>query len=183
MAKCKKLSALKRRLVILRLTLLPQGKRAQYLKKQNIFYHFGDNVKWGSSTIPAEPYLVSIGNNVRVAANVTFVTHDIISGLFDADLNLDGTHKFYMGTIEIRDNVAIGTNATILYNTKIGPNAIVAAGSIVTKDVPESAIVGGNPARVIGDYYNLEKKRNQFAKPDNHADLDEILKAYWGDEK
>jgi len=38
-----------------------------------------------------------------------------------------------------------------LYNVKIGPNAIVAAGSVVTKDVPEGCVVGGNPAKVIGN--------------------------------
>ena len=140
MAKIKKMGTLKRRLLILRLIIMPQGKRAPYLKKARIFFGFGDGCKWGSSSIPSEPYLVSIGNNVRVAKNVTFITHDIISGMFDNDPQLKGKHSFYMGTIEVRDNVAIGSNSTILYNTKIGPNAIIAAGSVVTKDVPEGPI-------------------------------------------
>jgi tetrahydrodipicolinate N-succinyltransferase len=55
-----------------------------------------------------------------------------------------------VGKIDIRDNVFIGYNAVILPNVTIGPNAIVAAGSIVTKDVPPGTIVGGNPAKVIG---------------------------------
>ena len=47
----------------------------------------------------------------------------------------------------------------ILPNVKIGPNAIVAAGAVVTKDVPEGTIVGGNPARVIGSFDDLMEKR------------------------
>lgn len=42
---------------------------------------------------------------------------------------------------------------------KIGPNAIVAAGSVVTKDVPEGSIVGGNPAKIIGSFDDLFQRR------------------------
>ena len=49
-----------------------------------------------------------------------------------------------------------------MYNTKIGPNAIVAAGSVVTKDVPEGSIVGGNPAKVIGSVNDLKHKRSIY---------------------
>ena len=42
---------------------------------------------------------------------------------------------------------------------KIGPNAIVAAGSLVAKDVPEDSVVGGNPAKVIGSFGELKRKR------------------------
>jgi acetyltransferase-like isoleucine patch superfamily enzyme len=61
-----------------------------------------------------------------------------------------------MVTTKIGNRVSIGTSATILGGITIGDNAIVGAGSVVTKDVPENAIVAGNPAR-IKRYLNEEK--------------------------
>ena len=50
---------------------------------------------------------------------------------------------FYKGEIEIFDNCMIGANSTIMYDTKIGPNAIIAAGAVVTQNVPAGEIWGG----------------------------------------
>lgn len=55
----------------------------------------------------------------------------------------------YPSPIHIGKNVWIGSHATILPGRTIGDNAIVAAGAVVTKDVPEGAIVGGVPAKII----------------------------------
>ncbi|MBZ2167132.1 hypothetical protein K8N75_13895 [Methanobacterium sp. VT] len=54
-----------------------------------------------------------------------------------------------VGKIDIKDNVFIGNSAIILPNITIGPNAIIGAGSIVTKNVPSNTVVAGNPAKVI----------------------------------
>lgn len=79
-------------------------------------------------------------------------------------LQPEGGFKRYSGEIEIFDNCFIGANSSIMYGTKIGPNAIVAANSVVTKDVPCGSVVGGNPARVIGKYEDVVKKRFEYSK-------------------
>lgn len=127
--------------------------------------------------------MVKIHNNVVIAANVNFITHDIINDMLSRKEGVDpGTQfsEYHMGTIEIFDNVAIGSDVTILYGTKIGPNAVIAAGAVVTKDVPEGKIVGGNPARVIGTVDELTEKRRQLQNaPINRSTLKEIEKFYW----
>lgn len=62
------------------------------------------------------------------------------------------------------DNVFIGAKSTIMYGVKIGPNAIVVANSVVTKDVPEGTVVGGSPAKVIGEYKKVAEKRLQYSQ-------------------
>ncbi|MBM3106677.1 antibiotic acetyltransferase [Pseudomonas sp. V1] len=61
----------------------------------------------------------------------------------------------------IGDDVWIGMSSKIMVGTRIGHGAIVAAGSIVTKDVPDFAIVGGVPAKVIGFRFSSDEERNQ----------------------
>ncbi|HFI0234335.1 TPA: DapH/DapD/GlmU-related protein [Streptococcus suis] len=70
-----------------------------------------------------------------------------------------GTFSYAKRKIEIYDNVFLGAHSIIMGGITIGPNAIVAAGSVVTKDVPEGTIVGGNPAKVIGKFDEYMKKR------------------------
>lgn len=146
--------------VMLKLFLFRRGEdRAAFLRKQNIFGMMGENCFWHPKTLPSEPELVYLHNNVNVASDVYFCTHDILHILFNNDKNLPNDFKFKTGKIELMDNTFIGAKAMIMYNVKIGPNAIVAAGSVVTKDVPEGTIVAGNPAHVIGRYDEIVKKR------------------------
>jgi carbonic anhydrase/acetyltransferase-like protein (isoleucine patch superfamily) len=71
-----------------------------------------------------------------------------------------------VGKIDIRDNVFIGHGAIILHGVTIGPNAVVAAGAVVNKDVLPGTIVGGVPAKQIGTVEGLlaklEKRTEQF---------------------
>ena len=143
-----------------RCMIIPSAeKRTKWLKTHNFFYEMGENVHFQPRNLPADPKYIKIHNNVAVASNVHFVTHDIINKVFNNMDETQGKYQFHLGCIEIMDNVFIGSNATIMPNVRIGPNAIVASGAIVTKDVPEGTIVAGVPAKIIGSFDELKKAR------------------------
>ena len=79
------------------------------------------------------------------------------------------------------DNVMIGYGALIMPGVRIGPNAIVAAGSIVTKDVPEGSVIAGNPARVIGTFDNIDEKQkaHSLTAPDFSRFSNEGIQYAW----
>lgn len=151
----------KKVIIMIRLSISGNGrKKANYLKSLGLFKKFGENNFWYSRIVPTDMELISVHNNVKVATDVYFCTHDVLHDLFNDDPKIEGVYSRYSGEIELYDNVFIGAKSTIMYGVKIGPNAIVAANSVVTKDVPEGVVVGGNPARIIGNYYEVAKKRS-----------------------
>lgn len=92
------------------------------------------------------PELVSIGANVTISFDVNIITH--------VEPPMTMQQRFmpeYRSPVDIRSNVFIGARAIILPGVTVHEWAVVAAGAVVTKDVPEYTIVAGNPARQIGD--------------------------------
>ena len=140
--------------------ILDSVKRTNYIVKNKIFKETGENFFFQPRIIPSDPKLIKFHNNVIVTSNVTFVTHDI----FDYGLNNLGKGNFYYncGCIEIMDNVFIGCNSTILPNVKIGPNVVIGAGSVITKDIEPNTVVVGNPAKVIGTFDDYVNKRKNL---------------------
>ena len=118
---------------------------------------------WHPNWIPSYPELVSVGNNVTVAADVGFYEHDEINRLWNGDSEYKGEYVPYKkGKIIIEDNVVLGARSIILYDVTIGHHSLVASGSVVTKDVLPYTIVGGNPAKIIGSTNELLKKRTKL---------------------
>lgn len=133
-------------------------RRAEYLKKHNLLGYIGDNVYFHPWKLPGDPKYIYLGNNVKIASEVLFINHDILNAVFNCKNNTD-KYQYYIGRICVGDNVMIGSRTIILPNVKIGSNVIIGAGSVVTKDVSDGYIVAGNPARKIGEFEKLEKKR------------------------
>jgi acetyltransferase-like isoleucine patch superfamily enzyme len=91
---------------------------------------------------------VAIEDNVFIGHGVTFV-NDSYPRATTPDGSLQTEADWHVEPTVVRRGASIGSGATILSNISIGENAIVGAGSVVTKDVPANAIVAGNPARIL----------------------------------
>lgn len=135
-------------------------QRGKFLQKYGNFKTIGNNIFFQPRKLPGEPHLISFKSNISVATGVLFITHDVMHHVFN-NIEVNSTYINY-GCIEIGNNVFIGANSLILPNVKVGDNCIIAAGSIVNKNVAEGTIVGGNPAKKIGDFNTLFLKRKQY---------------------
>jgi acetyltransferase-like isoleucine patch superfamily enzyme len=106
----------------------------------------GKRCKISSHTFVCEG--VAVEDNVFIGHGVTFV-NDTYPRATTADGSLQTEADWRVEPTVVRKGASIGSGATILSNISIGENAIVGAGSVVTKDVPANAIVVGNPARIL----------------------------------
>lgn len=146
----------------LALYLIPNSyKRAQYCKKHKVFQHMGDNCMVMFRKIPLYPKLISFGNNVWVASQVTFVPHDVIHYMLNGR-NKSHSFQEFLGCIDIKDNVFIGANSTILPNVTIGKDTIIAASTLVNKSIPGGGVYAGVPAKYICSFEEFIEKRKGY---------------------
>lgn len=118
--------------------------------------HIGNNVQLGSYCDITTP--TYFGNNILLASSVSIVGRQ--DHVYDDPLKTiweGGRGKNVLTVIE--DDVWIGTRTVIMSGVKIGKGSIIAAGSIVTKDIPPCEIWGGNPARKIKERFKTEKEK------------------------
>jgi acetyltransferase-like isoleucine patch superfamily enzyme len=81
-------------------------------------------------------------------------TNDLYPRATNEDGNLQTEADWVVVKTVVKRHASIGSNATILAGVTIGENAIIGAGAVVTRDVPDHAITVGVPARVVGDVGN-----------------------------
>lgn len=93
------------------------------------------------------PEKISVGSNSVIGYNTTILAHEYL------------IDEYRLGKVEIGDEVMIGANTTILPGIKIGDRAIISAGTLVHKDVPPGAFVGGNPMKII---YTAEQLKERW---------------------
>ena len=145
------------------LTIRDGWKKMAFIKKNKIFAEVGEDCYYQSNILPAEPFLVHLHNNVAISAGVRLVTHSAVNTVFNHEEHSDQYLCRY-GKITIGNNVYIGADVIINYGVTIGDNCIVAAGTIVTKDVPSGSVVAGVPAKVISSYEEAKQKNLEFSK-------------------
>ena len=114
------------------------------------------------------PFCTDCGKNITVGKNVfinsgcrfqdqgditigdgTLIGHNVVLATLNHGISPDERHDLFPAPIHIGKNVWIGANATVLPGVTIGDNAVIAAGAVVTKDVPANVVVAGVPAKVI----------------------------------
>ena len=157
---------------MLRLWTIRSGlKRVEYMRRHKIYHSLGKPVLITSRKVPLYGRLISIGNNVWLSSGVEFVPHD--GTHFMLNCMKDG-YKYTerIGCIEIGDNVWVGADVKILYDVKVGNNVIIAAGTMVNKDIPSNSVWGGVPGRKLMSFDDYLEKRRQFSlehPADNHT--------------
>lgn len=96
------------------------------------------------------PFLIEVGDNCRISKDVRFLAHDATT------FRELGVTR--IAPVKILEGTFIGERAVILPGVTVGPHALIAAGSIVNRDIGEDKAVAGNPARPYGTYSDLLNK-------------------------
>ena len=142
--------------VVKNFIVIQLGRYTPFLAVKNWMYRTFLKVKVGDQTSFALmvmldvmfPEKISVGRNTVIGDNTTILAHEYL------------IKEYRLGDVLIGDEVMIGANSTILPGVTIGDGAFVSAGTIVHKDVPAGAFVGGNPMRVI---YTKEQLAERWA--------------------
>ncbi|WP_249871291.1 acyltransferase [Oceanobacillus saliphilus] len=108
----------------------------------------GDETSFALMVMPdiMFPEKITVGRNCVIGYNTTILAHEYL------------IKEYRIGEVIIGDEVMIGANSTILPGVTIGDHAIVSAGTLVHKDVPAGAFVGGNPMRLIYTKEEMEER-------------------------
>lgn len=124
----------------------------------------GMGCKINTKMYSTEPYLIEIGDNVRIAPDTAFYTH---GGIWSLRMIFKDPQLDHFGKIKVGNNTYIGERCMIMPGVSIGENCIVGGGSVVTKSVPDGCMVAGNPAKFIGytdDFYRRLKEKGNDTK-------------------
>ncbi len=105
------------------------------------------------------PWLLTIGDHVRITEGVKILTHDYAWSVLKHDREEPGAILGAQSPVTIGSCVFIGVNTVITRGVTVGDNVIIGAGSVVTKDCPSGGVYAGNPARLIMTVQEYKEKR------------------------
>ena len=173
------ISKLKRSFRKLILGIYSCFNRIGYLKK--IGLNFGEDIHIYGSPIGmfgSEPWCITLGDHVHITDGVKFVTHDGGTLIFRHVVpDLEITKP-----IKVGNYVYFGTRSMVMPGVTIGSNCVIAAGAVVTRDVPDNTVVGGVPARKIkssDEYFEKLKRESLHLGHLKYEEKDRALKKYY----
>lgn len=117
---------------------------------------FGDDCQINDYCHIASVEMIKLGNNVLIASKVYITDHDHGDTSFNSLKMNPIDRPIISKPVVIEDNVWIGEGAMILKGVLIGKNSVIAAGSVVTKDIPPFSVVAGVPAKIIKSYSDVQ---------------------------
>jgi acetyltransferase-like isoleucine patch superfamily enzyme len=140
--------------VLKNVIIIQIGRYTPFLAVKNWLYRTFLRMKIGEKTALAFmvmpdimfPEKIQIGRNCIIGYNTTILAHEYL------------IDEYRLGEVIIGDEVMIGANSTVLPGVVIGDRAVVAAGTVVHKDVPAGAFVAGNPMRIV---YTKEEREQR----------------------
>ena len=113
-----------------------------------IYADYGQNIKVGKNVFINSGCCFQDQGGIEIGDDV-LIGQQVVLATLNHDLQPDDRANMTPAPIKICDKVWIGAHATILAGVTVGKGSVVAAGAVVTKDVPENAVVGGVPAKII----------------------------------
>ncbi|MER1985658.1 MAG: DapH/DapD/GlmU-related protein [Solibacillus sp.] len=136
-------------------TVITIGRYMPFLTMKNWLYRtflgmeIGDKASLALLVMPDTmfPERITVGENTVIGFNTTILAHEYL------------IEEYRLGDVKIGSNVMIGANSTILPGVEIGDGAIVSAMTLVHKDVPAGAMVGGNPMQVLFTAEEMAKRK------------------------
>lgn len=142
--------------VIKNFIVIEIARYTPFLRVKNWLYRTFLNMKVGEETAFALmvmpdimfPEKISVGKNCVIGYNTTILAHEYL------------IKEYRIGNVTIGDEVMIGANSTILPGVTIGSGAIISAATLVHKDVPPGAFVGGNPMQLIYTKEEMEHREH-----------------------
>ena len=129
-----------------------------------IYSDFGKNITIGKEVFINSGCCFQDQGGITVGDGC-FIGHQVVFATVDHNLDPCRRHELLTSPIILGRNVWIGSHATILRGVTIGDNSVIAAGAVVTRDVPENAVAGGVPARVIRRIRNESAVRESLRLP------------------
>lgn len=123
------------------LNIWPGGIRCYLLKLAGVNVGKNTHIGGGNLFDSIRPDLITIGDNTTISVRCVIVSHFVKQKL--------GRREWFFDEVVIGKNVYLGANVVICHPVHIGDNSAVAAGAIVTKNIPEGELWGGVPARFI----------------------------------